>query len=529
MKRSFWRLAGAAAVLTAALGCSKTAPQAVARDTLVRHLNGDPARLDPITMSEEFGLRVIEMLFRPLVSIDKDRRIVPGLALSWTVSPDGRTYTFALDPKARWESGAAVTSEDVRFTLERILDPKAGATNWRGALEDLDSIATPDAFTARVTFRKAYAERLLALTVPIVSAAAYRRAPEAVNRSPVGSGPYRLESWETNQKLVLTRRADVSESEVPFRRLIFRVIPDANVTFQAGARGELDEFRVTRDQRLRVEKDSGFLAKNRILRVPQFLQVLIVWNCRHPFLGDPRVRRALAMSWQREETARLLYPPDGATLVSGPYPAGVAENDPAVAPPPFDPAASARLLDEAGYRLGSDGIRRKAGKKASIEMLFAAAQTTGNLAEILRLAYGKIGVELVLRPLEWAAFSERSTAGEFDGQLTARIFQPPTPDPYPYFHSSEASPHGGNVGFYANAEADRVMEAAESEIDPARRLALYRQVHRLLAADPPADFLWSVDQYWAVSKAVSGVVVSPMGLFHFVPGPLAWRPAAPAR
>ena len=529
MKRSFWRPAWAAVVLAAALGCSKSSPQAAAKDTLVRHLIGDPARLDPVTMSEEFGLRVMEMLFRSLVSIDKDRRLVPGLALSWTVSPDGRTYTFALDPKARWEDGTPVTSEDVRFTLERILDPKAGATNWRGALEDLEGVATPDPSTARVTFRKTYAERLLALTVPIVNAAAYRRAPEAVNRSPVGSGPYRLESWETNQKLVLTRRADASESEAPFRRLIFRVIPDGNVTFQAGARGELDEFRITRDQRLRAEKNPEFLAKNRILRVPQFLQVLIVWNCRHPFLADPRVRRALALAWQRAETARLLYPPDGATLVSGPYPAGVAENDPAIAPPPFDPSGSARLLDEAGYRLGSDGVRRKAGKKASIEMLFAAGQPTSNLAEILRLAYGKVGVELVLRPLDWAAFAERSTAGEFDGQLTARIFQPPTPDPYPYFHSSQGSPSGGNLGFYVNAEADRVMETAESELDPAKRLALYRQVHRLLAADPPADFLWSVDQYWAVSKAVDGVVVSPIGLFHFVPGPLAWRPAAPPR
>lgn len=529
MKRSFWRFAGAAAVLAASMACTKSAPQGPARDTFVRHLTGDPAALDPITMNEEFGLRVMEMLFKPLVALDKDRRVVPGLALTWTVSPDGRTYTFALDPKARWEGGAPVTSEDVRFTLERILDPKSGATNWRPALEDLEGVATPDALTARVTFRKTYAERLLALTIPIVSAAAYHRAPEAVNRSPVGSGPYRLESWETNQKLVLTRRDDASEADAPFRRLLFRVIPDANVTFQAGARGELDEFRVTRDQRLKAEKNPEFLAKNRILRVPQFLQVLIIWNCRHPFLADPKVRRALALSWQRVETARLLYPPDGATLVSGPYPAGVDENDPAIAPPPFDPAASGRLLDEAGYRLGPDGTRRKGGQKATLELLYAAAQASNNLAEILRLAYSKVGVELVLRPLDWAAFSQRSSAGEFDEQLTARIFQPPTPDPFPFFHSSQVAPSGGNVGFYANAGVDKVMEAAERELDPAKRLVLYRQVHRLLAEDPPADFLWSVDQYWAVSKAVDGVVVSPVGLFHFFPGPLAWRPAPPAR
>lgn len=530
MKRAFWRLAGAAAILAAALGCPKPSPRAPARDTLVFHLDGDPATLDPITINEELGLRVVEMLFRPLLAIDRERRIVPGLALSWKVSDDGRTYVFALDPKARWEDGTLVTSEDVRFTLERILDPKAGAANWRPALEDMEGVEAPDAATVRVRFRKTYAERLLAFNLPVVCAAAYRRAPETVNRAPVGSGAYRLETWQTNQKLVLARRADASEAQAPFRRLVFRVIPDPAVRFQAGARGELDEFRITRDQRPTAEKTPEFLAKNRILKVPQFLQALIIWNCRQPLLADPRVRRALAMAWPRAETGRRLYPPDGATLVSGPYPAGAAENALEIAPPPFDPVQAARLLDEAGLTLGPDGARRRGGKKVSLELLYQAGQPlNNNLAEILRSAYGKVGIELVERPLDWAAFAQRGIAGEFDAQLTARFFLPPNPDPYPFFHSSQAPPRGGNAGFYANAEADRVMEAAEREMDDGKRLALYRQVHRLLAADPPADFLWSADQYWAVSRAVDGVAVSPIGLFHFVPGPLAWRPAAAAR
>ena len=76
---------------------------------------------------------------------------------------------------------------------------------------------------------------------------------------------------------------------------------------------------------------------------------------------------------------------------------------------------------------------------------------------------------------------------------------------------------------------DRAMEAARREIDAGRRLELYRQVHRLLAADPPADFLWSADQYWGVSKSLAGVEVSPLGLFHFLPGPLGWKPFFPAK
>ena len=116
----------------------------------------------------------------------------------------------------------------------------------------------------------------------------------------------------------------------------------------------------------------------------------------------------------------------------------------------------------------------------------------------------------------------------YDGYLTARLFLPPNFDPFPYYHSSQHAPKGQNTGFYANAEADRVMAAARLETDPEKRIGLYRQVHRILAEDPPADFLWGADQYWGVSRRVQGVELSPIGLFHFLPGPLGWRPAPAA-
>jgi len=132
----------------------------------------------------------------------------------------------------------------------------------------------------------------------------------------------------------------------------------------------------------------------------------------------------------------------------------------------------------------------------------------------------------VQRPLDWAAYSQRADAGEFDAQLGARLFFPPNIDPYPYYHSSQVPPVGQNIGLYRNPEADKVMEAAQRELDPARRLELYRQVHRLFASDPPADFLWGAEQYWGISKRLEGVKTSAPGLFHFLPGPLGWKPAA---
>ena len=524
MKRSVLTVLGVCLVLACARRESPATPK---KETLYRHLGGDPATLDPVTTTEDFGLQVEEMIFRPLVGLDSERRPVPALATSWTISPDGLIYEFRLDPGALWEDGSRVTSDDVSFTIARARDPKVPAFTWRSGFDGLAAIETPDPATVRFRFEKPYAERLFAFSLPIVSRGAYARAKSATetDRKPEGSGPYRLESWEPNQKITLVRRSDAAGAAAHFERMVFRILPASAVWFQAGVRGDLDEFRVLRDQRAGAEASPEFTAKNRILKVPQFLVVLVLWNCKSPVLSDARVRRALALAWPRQEAAKRLYPPDGAALISGPYPAGAPENAPDVAPPTNDPAESARLLDAAGFALGADGWRRRAGKRVRVELLYPTGATIyANIGEILRSGWEKVGVEAIQRPLDWAAHAQRADAGEFDAQMTARLFLPPNVDPFPYYHSSQAPPVGKNLGSYRNADADRAMEAAQRELDPAKRLELYRQVHRLFAGDPPADFLWGAEQYWGISKRLEGVQTSPSGLFHFLPGPLGWKP-----
>jgi len=204
------------------------------------------------------------------------------------------------------------------------------------------------------------------------------------------------------------------------------------------------------------------------------------------------------------------------------------ENAADVHPPAFDPVESARLLDSAGWRAGPDGIRRKGGRKLSFEILYGAPSTmTANLVEVYRSAAQKIGVEVLARPLDWAAYAGRLSAGEFDATMSALQYFPPNLDLYPYFHSSQAPPAGQNAGFYRNPQVDRLLEAWEREMDDAKRLDLSREIHRAFAANPPADFLWDADQPWAVSTRLEGVEVSPTGLFHFLPGPLGWRPVQP--
>lgn len=251
--------------------CARKPTPAPVRDTLYRHLDGDPPSLDPTTTNEDFGIRVEDLIFRPLVGFDRERRFVPALAKSWAVSSDGLTYDFRLDPTAHWEDGSPVTSADVAFTIERVRDPKVPAVNWHWGFEDLSKIETPDPQTIVVRFEHPLADRLFAFSLPIVSAAAFRKDPGAMARHPFGTGPYRLESWTPNQKITLVRRADASASQFAFARVEFRPIPDNATRFRAGSRGELDEFKVTRDQSAEARRSPEFLAHNRLLKVPQFL------------------------------------------------------------------------------------------------------------------------------------------------------------------------------------------------------------------------------------------------------------------
>jgi peptide/nickel transport system substrate-binding protein len=530
-KRALLFAAAAACVLAAcagSVGCRREAPaRPNVSDTLTRHLDGDPPTLDPIVSAEELGMRVEELIFRPLVGIDKDRKPIPGIALSWSASPDGLVYELKLDPAARWEDGTPVTSEDVAYTIDHVRDPKVNAVNWKWGFEDVRSIETPDPASVIVRFEKPQAERLLAFTLPVVCAAAYRKGA-GLDRKPVGSGPYRLDEWTANQRIVLVRRADADTARYPFARVVFRPIPDGNVRFRAGSAGQLDEFRISRDQYKSVASSKEYAEKVRILRVPQFSVVLLRWNLRNPVLADVRVRMALAHCWNREEAAKRLYPPEGAALLSGPYPASAVESDPGVKPVSFDAAESERLFDAAGYVKGKDGLRAKGDRRLAFEIVYPNDQASTTIAEIFRTAARQVGADVSLRPLDWAAYTQRYAAGEFDAAPTGQVFIPPHLDQYTFFHSSEVPPKGENSGFYRNPEADRALEAARRELDPARRLELDRQVHRILAADPPADFLWSADQYWGVSTRVDHVDVSPLGLFHFLPGPLGWTPSRPA-
>jgi peptide/nickel transport system substrate-binding protein len=495
-------------------------------DLLQAHLDSEPRTLDPILTTDTSGHVVESLLFTPLVAFDRNMSPVAGLARSWSTSPDSTSFSFQLDPRATFDDGTPVTARDVRFTIERIRDPNVPAVARKSDFEDLESVEIVSDRVVRVHFSRPYSERLLAFDLQILPEHVFRRGETAAReygRRPVGNGAYRFVRWDPGQTIVVERRRDPAGAGAGIPRVVFRILPDPSTWTNAGLHGELDEFRMPHSLAPRVERNPRFSPRFRALQVPRLAQSAIVWNCRHPFLSEAAVRRALGLAIPSAQIVESLYR-GRARLVSGPYPAGVVENAPDVSPLPYDPRQASALLERAGWRRDSSGVASKGDRGASFALLIpAGANVSLQIAEILESEFGKLGVKMAIHALDWPALSARLQAGDFDACLSETVFYPPNLDPYVAFHSSQAPPNGQNTGFYRNPVVDRLIEAARAEGDREKRLKLYREIHRRLAEDQPNAFLFTVDALWAVHRDLRGVEASPLGLWLFHPGTRAWR------
>ena len=505
---------------------SSAAPGRVPRDVIQAHLESEPVTLDPTLATDTSASTVQSLLFTPLVTLDRNLSPVAGLARSWTVSTDSKTFTFELDPRATFDDGTPVTARDVRFTIERVRDPGVPAVARKSDFEDLESVETVSDQVVRVRFSRPYSERLLAFCLPILPERVFRRGATAAReygRHPVGNGPYRFVRWDPGRAIILERRSDKVGANAGIARVVFRILPDPATWVNAARRGELDEFRIPQAVASRLERDPRVSSRFRILQVPRLAQSAITWNCRHPLLRDVAVRRALGSAIPSERIIRALYR-GRARPVSGPYPAGVVENAPDVPPLAYDPRRAAALLQTAGWRQTRSGRLERGSERAAFDLLIPAGQNASReLAEILKSEYSKIGVDMGIQALDWPALSARLSAGDYDACLSEIVFNPPNLDPYVAFHSSQVPPNGQNTGFYRNPAVDRLLETARAEGDREKRLALYREIHRRLAADQPNAFLFTVDATWAVHRDLAGVETSPLGLWLFQPGVRAWR------
>jgi peptide/nickel transport system substrate-binding protein len=494
---------------------------------VVRRILNDVETLNYVLQSLEEERQVLAYLYDPLIDFDQKLEPIPATVARWEVLDSGKTYVLHLDPRATFSDGTPVLASDVVFTLHKILDEESiQFSSWFENLDRLKTIATDD-HSLRVVFTKARAGQLLAFNVAVMPEHVYGKGDFKKNAKVIGNGPYVLKGRDRNRGILLERRADYWREKPHIQSVLFRPIADDAVALKALQRGDVDVSYLSNDQWFRIKDDAAIKARIDFRTVWLSSYNCILWNLSDPLFSDVRVRRALAMAFDRQSVIDKLYYGQ-ARPVTGPFTPDSWAADPSVLPIDYNPQGAAALLSSAGWRdTDADGVLDRPGDKGPQKFAFTlliptGSKTTTDQAQVYQASLGALGVQMEVRPLDGSAYFEQMTKRNYQAAFTAWVNEP-DPDPYGLFHSSQMPPNGFNVVGYVNAEADALMERARTELDPARRVDLYHELHQILARDQPYLFMVQVASKWAVNRRVHDVTAANgYGLFLWSPGPNAW-------
>jgi peptide/nickel transport system substrate-binding protein len=499
--------------------------------TLIRRLESDFSSLNPVRQATAYDRALALYLHEPLISLDQQSELGPGLATRWEVSPDGRTFTFHLDPRARYSDGQPVRAGDVIFTLRKIVDPATEAIQFSGLFEglDLEQSAALDERTVRVVFDRARPSQLQAFNIPIIPEHAYSAGDftHDYDQRVVGAGPYVVADIRRGEMVRLVRRPDPWKEKPPIPEIIFRVINDSTVAWNALQRGEIDESKLTGDQWKTLHSDPSAASRIEGREVYMLGYNFIAWNHRDPQLSDAAVRRALAMALDRENLRGSVYS-GSARLMTGPYNESQWAWNPRVPPIRFDLEAAGSLLDSAGWQLDARGMRQRQGRRFDLELMITAGSVNAaSEAQVYQSALKKLGIDARITTVEPAVLFQRVFAGKYQAAFLGWDLDL-DPDLYSLLHSSQFPPSGQNFFFYSNPRMDQLLVAAREEPDFSRRQALYHEIHALFAAEQPFLPTFQTSTKWGLNRRVKNVDEAPgLGLFSWSPGARQWWLAEP--
>lgn len=493
-------------------------------DWLVTQLPAEMPHLNPYTSSDAYATRVMRYMFEGLLERDPDTlEMKPWVAASWEESEDHLVYTFHLRKDVTFSDGHPLTAHDVKFSFDTLKNPEVDAPHARNYFESVDSCEVVDEHTVRYTCNKPYFLHLVMLgSLEILPKHVYEKGDFNKDhlRTPVGSGPYVLEKWETGKRILLARSANywnAAERPAWFDKHVFTIITDDNAAFQVLMRGDLDVMALRPEDW--VERANTPKFNERLSKYSFFTPAYgyIGWNARKPQFADKRVRRALTMLLDRPTILEKIYYGLAKPISAGLLP-GTPEYDESIEPWPFDPAGAVALLDEAGWKdTDSDGVRDKDGVPFQFEVMMTDGNpSTERILTVFQEELRRAGIVLNIRVSDWASMVERVQKREFESMVMGWQMTP-DPDEYQLWHSSQADQGSNYVGFN-NPEADQIIEQNRVSFDHEERIRLMHRLHAIMHDEQPYTFLFAPKTLVAVDKRIQGVV------FHsLVPSNPRWE------
>jgi peptide/nickel transport system substrate-binding protein len=473
--------------------------------TFIDGLYEEPDRLIPNTSNMTYAINVQTTLFAPLFYTDNKGVQHPGLAsviptiANGGISKDLMTYTFKLRPGLVWSDGQPLDARDVDYSWKTwtnkdlIIYTNVGLTQIKSADVSSDNLSITFHLSApSVSFAADWTDNYFPLPAHVLS----KMTPKQLNTSAfdqqptVGSGPVIMQSRKPGDNITEVPNPHYYLPGQPYlSKLIFRIIPDEVAITNALSAHEIQaSWFLDVSQANTLQHISGYTYVPGL--APNFEQGLL--NEKNPILRDVRVRQALEYGLDRQSMATDVW--HGAPLLASDEPPSLFTYDPSIKPYPFDPVKAGKLLDAAGWKLGSDNRRHKGGKLLTLRYSTTSRNTWRAQDELIALQdYQNLGIDL--RIVNYPAdtyFGSILPSGNYDiGEFENNAQLDPDVATFGEFDSSQVPPHGGNWGYFVNAAYDKLITQEEGTADTAKRKAIFSQMQHIMNQQMPA--LWLYD------------------------------------
>ncbi len=471
----------------------------------------EPKSLDPQAVTAVNDFRILMNLYDGLVRYkDGTLQVEPALAESWTISDDGKTYTFQLREGVAFHDGTPFDAEAVVFAFERMLNEDhpyydTGPFPLSFFFSAVESVTAQDAQTVVFQLKEPYAPFLSNLAYPtglIPSPTAIKEQGEDFGRNPVGTGAFKFEEWDSNTKVVASANADYWGGAPDLKAVVFRPITDANTRVAEMLSGGIDVMvEVPPDNVATFAEDAGFTVHE---QAGPHLWFLILNAKEGPF-ADKRVRQAANYAIDKQALVENVLQ-GTAEVAAGPTPPAFswAYNE-ALEPYPHDPEKARALLKEAGAEGAELTFYVTQGGSGMLDPVPMGAAIQADLAEV--------GLEVAIETYEWNTFLGKVNPGlEGKADMAEMAWMTNDPDTLPYLAlRSDAMPDQGgfNSGYYSNPEVDQLLEQARRATDQAERARLYKQMQEIVREDAPWVFVANWKQNAVTSERVEGFTLQP--------------------
>jgi peptide/nickel transport system substrate-binding protein len=479
------------------------------RDAMVIGLLAEPVTMDPPQITDLNSTRVIKRMFEGLTAQELGTyKIIPGLAQSWDISKDGLTYTFHLRPNVTFHDGTPLTADAVKFCFDRQMNEQGPfyATGTypyvKGFLGNVAGVEVVNPTTVQIRLKAPltpFLQYLAHHSLYIYSPEALKKWGKDVVKHPVGTGPFKLETWEPGVRVVLARNDQYWGGAPKIRQAIYVPIIEAQARLSAIKTGEIDlTMDVPPDSLADLRKDPDVV----VAETNSSAVWYVALNTRHPVLKDRRVRQALNYAVHKDAIIRDIL--KGTAIVAttplspvyGPYHEDKTQRY------PYDPEKAKALLKEAGYANGFDVTffvpESGSGMQSPVEM-----------GTVIQANLAAVGVRAKIQTMEWGAYLKKYLDNPDMAEMS---WNPSIGDPDHMMYmllSSDRFPPAFNAGYYQNDRVDDLLRRARTTVDEKARVPLYREAQKLVVEDAPWIFIDHGKQVIVHRKRVQGFKLHP--------------------